>query len=241
MEMAARPPRSIRFRGRSFMAMVLAPEPPVAEWLQGLDDLLRRSPGFFNGRSVVLDVQGLPQLKADLTELIAELHARGIRILGIEGADPAQLSLGMPPAITGGRSADMHIPYGQTEPIGKQPAKPAAQPAKREPSSLLVDEPVRSGQSIVFPEGDVTVVGSVASGAEIIAGGSIHVYGALRGRAVAGSASDPNARIYCRKFDPELIGINGLYNTADTVDARFRGKPIQARLNGSAIVLSAMD
>lgn len=238
MEIAARPPRSIRFRGRSFMAMVLAPEPPVGEWLQGLDDLLRRSPGFFNGRSVVLDVQGLPQLKSDLTALIPELHGRGIRILGIEGADPAQLSLGMPPAITGGRSADMHIPYGQTEPIGK-PAKPA-KPEKREPSSLLVDEPVRSGQSIVFPEGDVTVVGSVASGAEIIAGGSIHIYGALRGRALAGSVGNARARIYCRKLEAELLAIDGLYKTADDMEAEFRGRAVQVWLKDDAIRMESL-
>lgn len=238
MDIAPRPPRPIRFRGRSFMAMVLAPEPPVADWLNGLDDLLKRSPGFFSGRSVVLDVSGLPHLKADLTALIAELHGRGIRIMGIEGADPAQLSLGMPPAITGGRPADMHIPYGQTEPIGKA-AKPQ-KAAKPEPSSLLVDEPVRSGQSIIFPDGDVTVVGSVASGAEIIAGGSIHIYGALRGRALAGSVGNSRARIYCRKLEAELLAIDGLYKTADDMEDEFRGRAVQVWLKDDAIRMDSL-
>ena len=69
---------------------------------------------------------------------------------------------------------------------------------------MVIDKPVRSGQSIYFPDGDITVLGSVSSGAEVIAGGSIHVYGALRGRAVAGATGDGNARIVCRRYHAEL-------------------------------------
>jgi len=72
---------------------------------------------------------------------------------------------------------------------------------------LIIDNSVRSGQVIDYPDGDVTVVGSVSSGAEIVAGGSIHVYGTLRGRALAGTAGDPSARIFCRRFQPELVAI----------------------------------
>src|SRR6476620_9020344 len=73
----------------------------------------------------------------------------------------------------------------------------------------FMEEPVRSGQSVIFPHGDVTVVGQVASGAEVVAGGSIHVYGALRGRALAGSMGNPRARIFCRKNEAELLAIDG--------------------------------
>ena len=75
--------------------------------------------------------------------------------------------------------------------------------------SLVIETPVRSGQSIFYPEGDVTVLGSVASGAEIVAGGSVHIYGALRGRALAGSTGNPKARIYCQKLDAELLAGDG--------------------------------
>ena len=231
---AARTNRSIRFRGRSFMALVLAPEPPVPGWLEGLDALMARSPGFFAGRAIVVDVSGLPQLKADLTHLIAELNGRGVRIMGIEGADPALLGLGLPPPMSGGRDAGgIETP----DPAGAKPARKAAsdKPQKPGPASLLLDAPVRSGQSIVFPEGDVTVVGSVSSGAEIVAGGSIHVYGTLRGRAIAGSMGDARARIYCRKLEAELLAIDGLYQTAEDMDAAFRGRAVQVRLDGEAI------
>ena len=67
----------------------------------------------------------------------------------------------------------------------------------------------------------MTVVGSVASGAEVVAGGSIHVYGTLRGRAIAGSTGNADARIFCRKLEAELLAIDGLYRTADDMEPRI--------------------
>jgi len=99
------------------------------------------------------------------------------------------------------------------------PPKPSRVPC------LFVDQPVRSGQIIEFPAGDVTVIGSVGSGAEINAGGSIHVDGALRGRALAGTAGDCAARIFCRSFYAELMAINGHYRVADNFDPTLRGRP----------------
>ena len=78
---------------------------------------------------------------------------------------------------------------------------------------------MRSGQSIVFTDGDVTVLGSVGSGAEIVAGGSIHIYGTLRGRAMAGVNGNSSARIYCQKIEAELLAIDGYYQTAEEIDA----------------------
>ena len=118
-------------------------------------------------------------------------------------------------------------------------AKPAAQ--QQEPSSLLLEEPVRSGQSVTHPDGDVTVIGSVASGAEIVAGGSVHVYGSLRGRAMAGAYGETRARIFCRRFEAELLVIGGFYITADEIDADMRGKAIQAWLENDAVKIARLD
>ena len=76
-----------------------------------------------------------------------------------------------------------------------------------------------------FPDGDVSVLGSVASGAEVVAGGSIHIYGTLRGRAMAGSMGNPRARIFCQKIEAELVAINGYYRTAEEINAKLRGRP----------------
>ena len=106
---------------------------------------------------------------------------------------------------------------------------------------MLLDSPVRSGQSVVFRAGDVTVLGSVASGAEIVAGGSIHVYGTLRGRALAGSTGNPRARIFCRKIEAELLAIDGIYRTTEDLEPTLRGRPIQAWLQDDVMFIAPLD
>jgi len=234
-------PRPIRLKGRSFLALALTPELPFADWLRRLDDLAARSAGFFLRRPVVLDVEGLDIDRAELRELVDQLNARNVRVMGIEGARSSLLGPDMPPAMTDGRPAgDIEAPEsGPAEPVEaaepvKDTAPVAATPVQTTPS-LVVSRPVRSGQSIFFPEGDVTIIGSVASGAEIVAGGSIHVYGPLRGRALAGSTGNSSARIFCRKLEAELIAIDGFYKTADDMEPDLRGKPGQVWLEGETI------
>jgi septum site-determining protein MinC len=241
--------RSIRIKGRSFLAVVLTPDLPFEDWLVPLDDLAARSAGFFLGRPVVLDVSELSLDRAALKAMVAALGERGVRVMGIEGARPSQLDASMPPGMVGGRpAADVEMPAADAEAQAQKPGK--AQPAEvREVvapvvratlSSLVLHEPVRSGQSIVFPEGDVTVIGSIASGAEVIAGGSIHVYGALRGRALAGSIGNSAARIFCRKLEAELLAIDGIYKTADDLPAELRSQAAQLWLENDAIMASRL-
>jgi septum site-determining protein MinC len=223
----------------------MAPDPPLEGWLAELDEWNRRSPGFFRGRPVVLDVSALNLDKEGLAALISDLAARDVRLMGVEGTKAAYLGLGMPPLISGGRNAETtEIPDlpPREETRAARPAEPqpiqAARPAGTR--SLLVDEPVRSGQSVIFPEGDVTVVGSVASGAEVIAGGSIHIYGTLRGRAIAGSNGNADARIFCGKLEAELVAIDGLYRMAEDMGSEFRGRAVQTWLEGDAIKMAAL-
>jgi septum site-determining protein MinC len=224
---------SIRFRGRSFIAFALSPEPPIADWLVELDKWIRTSPGFFVGRPVVLDLAATTLSASGIAHLISELGQRDIRIMGIEGADPAQLDPSLPPILTGGRGAASEAPSPNKVEVG-----PAA---RQEPTSLLVETPIRSGQSVIFPHGDVTVVGSVASGAEVVAGGSIHIHGALRGRALAGSMGNASARIFCRKNEAELLAIDGYYQTAEDMDPKLRSLPVQALLEDGVLSIAALD
>jgi len=256
---------SIRFHGRSYHAMVLAPEPPLSNWLTELDAWLARSPGFFFGRPVVLDVAVLQPGKQGIAELLQGLAERNIKVMGIEGAEPSWLDFAMPPLLLSGRQSTgrsddpavaaalasqssseitvspdpaQEAADGSSSPPGAAaPAEPPPPPPPQHPNSLLLDSPVRSGQCIVHPEGDVIVVGSVASGAEVIAGGSIHIYGTLRGRAVAGSR-DARARIFCRKLEAELLSIDGLYMVAEDMPAHLRGQPIQVWLEGDSMVMA---
>jgi septum site-determining protein MinC len=252
--------KSLRFRGRSFMALVFAPEPPLDEWFSELDQWSKRSPGYFVGRPIILDVSALPLDKEGLARLLSDLHDRDIRIMGVEGTKASWLGLGMPPLVSGSRATSVNelpeIPPPAKQPVAAkddakagaktESAAPAPAPvvaapqAQPQPASLLHDRPVRSGQSVIFPQGDVTILGSVASGSEVVAGGSIHVYGTLRGRAIAGSTGNAEARIFCNKLEAELIAIDGLYRTADEMDPQYRGRPVQVWLDGETMAMAAL-
>jgi septum site-determining protein MinC len=205
------------------------PESPVEDWLDSLSAQMARSPTFFAGRPVIVDLSALVGLEAQFEELIETLENRDIRIIGVEGAAPGWTDSevwGRPPIATNGR-ADRFM-----EIIDETPEPP-------EPTSMVVRGPIRSGQTVFFERGDVTVLGSVASGAEVIAGGSIHVYGTLRGRAIAGF-TQPTAGVFCRKMEAELIAIDGVYKVADDMDPALRGKAIHATLEGDSVVMVTM-
>ncbi len=225
----------LKVRGRSFMALVLAPEAPVAEWLLSLDDQMARSPAFFDARPVVVDVSSLAGAGEDMSVLIDSLEQRDIRIIGVEGADPSWANPGVwgRPPLTYTSRTDRFIEVPEK-------AEPLVTPPPELPS-LLLDRPIRSGQSVFFEKGDLTIVGSVASGAEVIAGGSIHIYGTLRGRAIAGFAGHPGARIFCSKMEAELLAIDGVYRIAEDIGPEFRGRPAQARLDGQSVIIAALD
>jgi septum site-determining protein MinC len=225
----------MRFRGRSYMAFALTPEPPIVEWLAELDVWIRSSAGFFVGRPVVLDLTAVTLTTSAISHLIDELAARNIRIMGIEGIDAEKLGPGLPPLLKGGRATSVEA----VDPAST--GKPANAQQRKEPTSLLLETPVRSGQSVFFPDGDVTVLGSVGSGAEIIAGGSIHIYGTLRGRAMAGMSGNRQSRIFCNKIEAELLAIDGFYRTAEDLDANLNGRLVQAWLNGEVLMVTAMN
>jgi septum site-determining protein MinC len=129
-------------------------------------------------------------------------------------------------------------PINASNPL--QPSETAAHEAKQS-SSLVVESPVRSGQSVCFPEGDLTVLGAVGSGAEVLAGGSVHVYGTLRGRAMAGSGGNPRARIFCQRLEAEMLSIDGYYCNAEDIDEQLRGRPVQVWLDGNEIMITALN
>jgi septum site-determining protein MinC len=233
MDVRADPTRQlVRLRGRSYVAFVFSPVVPIVEWLAEIDATLARSPGYFVGKPIVLDLASVDLSSSAIAHLLGSLNERNIRVLGIEGVDEERLAANMPPLLTGGRACVI---------TRNEPAQKPEPEAKPKPTSLLLDSPVRSGQSIVFMEGDVTVLGSVSSGAEIVAGGSIHVYGTLRGRAMAGVNGNSNARIYCQRIEAELLAIDGYYQTAEEIDVALRNRPAQAWLEGDTMKITPLN
>jgi septum site-determining protein MinC len=222
---------SLRFCSRAFHALALKPEAPLNRWLGELDSWLTRSPEFFGGKAIVLDVSGLDLTKTELVGLTGELCKRDIRILGVEGADPSHADSNLPSLLTGSRHENAVEGTGDINSDNQAKPGPAS-------SSLLIDSPVRSGQSIIHDEGDVTIIGSVASAAEIIAAGSVHVYGTLRGRVLAGAFGDRGARIFCWRLQAELLAIDGNYLLAEDIPENLRGNATQAWLNGTTMEIA---
>jgi septum site-determining protein MinC len=226
MEHSDRQP--LRLCGKSYMAFLLAPEPPIYDWLARIDMWAAQLTG---GNPVVLDLSGVKLSHTAILRLIEELEARRLRVMGLEGIDEHEIGPDLPPLLKNGHSKKSPRGLGDETVPGQN----------EEPQSLLLESPVRSGQSIVFPHGDVTVLGSVASGAEVIAGGSIHIYGTLRGRAFAGFGGNSRARIFCSKIEAELLAIDACYRLADDIESSLRRHPIQAWLKGGEMFITPLN
>jgi septum site-determining protein MinC len=229
------PAQSMSFRARSLLAFVLEPNQPLAKWLGDLDVWLARSPSFFAAKPVILEMAGLEIGLKEYRDLLGDLARRHIRVMAVENPSRVLVGPHLPPVVTGGRQVDA---LSAPEPD----APTAASPKKTETTnSLIVDAHVRSGQSIVHLEGDVTIVGRVASGAEIVAGGSVHVYGALQGRVIAGVSGARGARIFCKAARAELLCIGGAYATAEEMDPKVEGRSLEARLEGDELKIRILD
>jgi septum site-determining protein MinC len=237
---------AFRLLGRSFLAFVLVPEQPFDEWLLELDRRMDRSPSFFTNRPVIIDLAGATPTQAETADLIHGVEKRNLRLLAVEGANRDWLPPQLAPLPGALQSPGLLPPIQEETRVASRKKSMRMQVEKPSviapgPSSLLIAEPVRSGQTILHPQGDVTVIGSIASGAEVISGGSIHVYGALRGRAIAGASGNSAARIFCNRFEAEILVIDGFYKTADDFDPKMRGAPVQARLEHECMTVETLN
>ena len=169
--------------------------------------------------------------------LVENLAERKIRVLGIAGVDPAIEEPGLPPILRGGRG-----PQQTTPDLPKAPTLVVnAAPPRQQPASLLIETPVRSGQSVVFVEGDVTVLGSVGIGRRN-RGRRIRPH--LRHAARPGDGRrhrQCRARIFCHRVEAELLAIGSYYKTADEIEDSLHSRPIQAWLEGETLKISALN
>ena len=211
---------------------MLAPQLPLSDWMIALDKQLRDSSSFFDGRPVILDLTLISGEGINIQQIIDDLHARRIRIISVEGTDqiwPGHEAWGRPPMAVPRSDRVLNLIDDTTDSIEPQAF------------SLIIEQPVRSGQTIVCAKGDLTIIGSVGSGAELIAGGSIHIYGTLRGRAVAGLALHGGARIFCGRMEAELLAIDGIYKSADDMAPELQGRAVQAWLQGDTLQMAPLD
>ena len=228
------PAQTLKFRAQSLLAYVLEPVQPLADWFEALDAWLARSPTFFIARPVILDMAALELNLKEYRDLLSGLARRHIRVMGAENVDRGLVGPHLPPVVSGGRTIDA--------PTLREEDAPAAEETTSESAkSLVVEGNVRSGQSIVHAQGDVTIIGRVASGAEVVAGGSVHVYGALQGRVIAGISGSRSARIFCTEARAELLCIGGAYVTAENTNSEMEGRSVEARLDGDEVKLQILS
>ena len=180
---------------------------------------LSESPGFFDHDPVVIDVTSLGLTEGaslDLTDLTRVLRENGLVPVAIKGAHAALLSMAKGLGLVDGSDARVRRSVALAEP---QEQVVVSQPNSPQPElpqmALIVDKPLRSGQQVYAKGRDLIVLAMVNAGAEVIADGHIHVYGALRGKAIAGARGNTQAQIFAQVMEPELISIAGVYRTSE--------------------------
>lgn len=221
----------LQLRGASFTMIVL----PLVElgrpgFFERLEAKIAQAPGFYTLAPAVLDLHGTEGgAAADFAELRRRLAALGLALIGVTGGDEAQ-------NVAAGGAGLAALPSWRA---GQPPA--SAAPAAVARPALIVDWPVRSGRQIYAEGADLIVTATVGAGAELLADGSIHVYGPLRGRALAGISGDRGARIFCRRLEAELVSVAGMYRVAEDIAQTAYGRPAQIRLDGEALRIDAVD
>nr|WP_219339648.1 septum site-determining protein MinC [Luteimonas salinisoli] len=218
-------------------------------------DRVRRAPNLFARAAVVVDFGGLAATPdaAGARALLDALRGAGVLPVALAwgSSDNGRLAeeIGLPLLAKfraqyerdGGAGAPAPAPSGPT-PAAPAPARPAAPaPAGAPQPGLVQAGAVRSGQQIYADNRDLTVLGAVGAGAEVLADGSIHIYGPLRGRALAGAQGNPKARIFCRVFQAELVAVAGHYKVLDDIPKDLQGKAVQVWLEDEELRIAALE
>jgi septum site-determining protein MinC len=196
-------------------------DPDLAAVRTHLEDMARRAPDAVRGMPVVVEADFVP----DLGAVCSLLRDVGMQPLAVAEGKLAE----------SGRAIGLAVLPDET----RARVKPGPAPAGRKPSRL-VDTPVRSGQQIYAEGTDLIVTAPVSVGAELIADGCIHIYAPLRGRAIAGARGDETARVFCRKFEAELVAVAGIYSVAEQMQG-VRGMAVQAFLDQGKLKIEPLQ
>ena len=233
---------SFRLKGSLVTLSILKPlntDLPAIE--AGLEQRVSQAPALFDRAPLLIDLADLPAgAELDLPALKALVARHGFVPVAVRGGGDAMATQAA--ALGLGVLGDSRLPVDPpppAEPAAESPP-PASEPSEPAPATTrLVTEPVRSGQQVYSP-GDLVVLAGVSPGAELLAEGHIHVYGPLRGRALAGLRGNTRARIYCRALEAELIAVAGCFQVAEDIDPGLHGRPAQVYLNGEDLVTAAL-
>lgn len=205
------------------------------EFVRELAVQVERSPRFFRNAPVVLDLRGADGFieAADFADARQILRERTLALVGVQNAEPAQLEAATAAGLASfapSATTPIRRPTRSSPDSPAPVAEPAPAPPPARATTRIVTEPVRSGTQIYARGGDLIVTAAVSPGAEVMADGNIHVYGRLRGRALAGAAGDTGARIFCARLEAELVSIAGRYLVSEQLPPEHHGGPAQIAL-----------
>jgi septum site-determining protein MinC len=233
----------------------------VAQLVTEMRDRVQRAPKLFSRAAVILDFGGLSRTPdvATARALVEGLREAGVLPValayGTREIEELSVQLGLPllskfraqyergeggvaepaPAATPVATRTKAAPAAEKTPAPAPVAAPTGEPG------MMQAAPVRSGQQVYAENRDLTVLSTVGAGAEVIADGSIHIYGALRGRALAGGQGNTRARIFCREFHAELVAVAGHYKVLEDIPKELRGKAVQVWLENDQLRIAALD
>lgn len=230
----------IELKGSSFTLSVVHLHDAKPEVIrQALEDKIAQAPAFLKHAPVVINVSGL-EAPVNWKLLQKAVSSTGLRIVGISGCKDTELKAeidraGLPLLSEGKEKAP------RSAPVVVQTPPPAVQNVTTVTKTRMIDVPVRSGQRIYAPNCDLIVTSHVSAGAELIADGNIHVYGMMRGRALAGASGDRDAQIFCTHLTAELVSIAGEYWLSDKIPAEFYGKAARLLLADDALTVQPLN
>lgn len=237
--------KPLQIRGRFFTGVALQISGKAdAALFAALEEKIGQTRQFFSNAPLVIDLAQAEGLEdgAELGKLVAELRRRDLSVFAVQNGSAAQIA-------AAAKAGLISLPDGKNVPLERvnntaktaQPAVaqpvPAAAPAA---AARVITHPVRSGQTVYAEQGDLVIIGTVSSGAEVIAAGNVHIYGRLRGRALAGVNGDGDARIFCHALDAELLAINGLYLTSDDLGPDTPRQNVQIYLEDDKLKVASL-
>ena len=216
----------------------------LGELSRFLETKIQQAPEFFRNAPVVVDLSHLPEVALDFPLLVGLLRGLGLLPIGVRGGSEQHRETArlMDLAILsqGSRGPTAAVATKAGAPAAAQRSAPERAPPGVGAPGKLVTRPVRSGQRLYAQGGDLVVLAPVSSGAELMADGNIHVYGPLRGRALAGVKGNAEARIFCQDLRAELISVAGHYRVSENLDPALAGRPVQVRLQDGRLVIEAL-
>ncbi len=227
--------RGNEFKGSSFTLSVLhLTDTDPQQIKELLSSKVAQAPQFFQSAPLVVNIEEL-EVIPDFDEIKQIIEDEGFVLVGVTGAQDEQTreaaKLAGLAVMTAGRSVESAEPAARQE----TPVEPVVTATRVHHGN------VRSGQQIYAPGGSLVIIGSVGNGAEVIADDSIHIYGALRGRALAGARGNQQARIYCQQLEPELISIAGTYQVNDALPTEMVNKDVFIRLEQNKLIFDKLQ